>query len=128
MARSPTSRKMSLVEARQHVEALLRPNEPLKTGFPRVAALIRVTPRRIRQFWEGSAHRPRADEIDALRAARAAASERAITRELLDHAAFLETQAARLAVIDPDIHGPEIDRLRDLASRARRAASGEVTP
>lgn len=125
MAKSATSRKMSLVEAREHVHALLRPNEPLKTGFPRIAALIGAAPRRVRQFWEGSAARPRADELDALRAARARASERAITKELMDHAAFLDIQASRLAIIDPDIHGPEIDRLRRLARRARHIAGGE---
>lgn len=126
MAISAKSSPMSAaVEARRHIEAIVRPNEPLKAAFPRIASMLRIAPRRVRQLWADPSTRPRAEELDALRAARAAASERAITRELTEHAAFLETQAARLAIIDPDIHGPEIDRLRGLARRARNAAGGE---
>jgi hypothetical protein len=111
----------AIVEAKRHVEGLMRPGERLQQAFPRIARIVGVKPRRVKQFWQADA-KPRADELDALRAARVRASEAAIRAEVIDHAAILDAQAARLASIDPDFHGPEIARLRSLAGRARALA------
>jgi hypothetical protein len=126
MAISATRKIMSAcVESRRHIEGLLFPGERLKSAFPRIASLINVTPRRVRQLWAGDVKSPTADELDALRSVATRRAERALTEENLNHAATLERQASRLATIDPDFHRAEIARLRQLAQRARNLASGK---
>lgn len=114
----------AIPETRQHIELLIRPGERLKQAFPRIARMIGANPRRVRQLWSGEVTDPKARELDALRAARAKAAEIAITTESLRHASDLEIHASRLALLDPDVHGAEITRLRDLAGRARALAHG----
>lgn len=115
---------MSAVETRQHIHVLIRPGERLKQAFPRIARIIGVKPRRVRQLWSGEVADPRSREIDALRAATAKAAEHALTTESLAHAVTLESHAARLALLDPEFHRAEIDRLRDMARRVRHLACG----
>jgi hypothetical protein len=114
----------AIVEARRHIEGLMRPGEKLKAALPRIARTVGINPRRARSLWSGHAV-TRADELDALREASAKEAAHAIRTENLIHARTLEEHAARLAVVDPDFHREAIDELRDLARRARALAAGD---
>ncbi len=110
------------IQARAHIGALvqfLAPNAPLKSGIPRVAAFVGINARRAQALWSKQARAILAEEIHALEAARARISERIITKEISAHANTLEVHASRLASIDPELHGAEVARLRNLARRAR---------
>ena len=112
-----------LREARGHVAALIGPQPPgakLKAAWPRLARMLGTTERRVRAIWNGEARAIRADEMDTLR--QAVANQKAA--HVTDHAARLEAAAEALARIDPEFHGPEIDRLRHLACRMRGQTAG----
>lgn len=120
---NPGAQRMSaIVESRTHIQGLRRPGEPLKLALPRIARRARMSVRRLRSIWEATTTVIRAEELDALRAARAAEAERALTVEAMDHARALEEHAARLAIVDPEFHGEDIARLRALAARYRSKA------
>lgn len=108
--------------ARAHLGAIMNyraPGLPLKSAIPRVAAILKINARRVRALWSLEARRIEHDEMSALERELAAISERALTTEIHKHANQLEGYAARLAMADPDLHGPEVARLRNLARRAR---------
>lgn len=133
-ARSPKLNQSSAsdmtiaIQARAHVGAVLQfvaLQLPLKSALPRAAAFIGLNARRTRALWNKEARAVLADEIHALEAARARIAERIITREMHQHANTMELYAARLASVDPDGNRAEIDRLRNLARRARDFFAGE---
>lgn len=126
-ANQSSSAEMTVaLQARAHVGALVQfiaPQLPLKSAFPRVAALVGMNARRLRAFWNQQARQVLAEEIQALEAARARIAERIITREMHQHANTMELYAARLASADPDGNREEVDRLRRMAQRARDFAA-----
>lgn len=110
------------IQARAHIGAVLQfvaPHLPLKSALPRAAIFVGINARRARALWHKEARAVLADEIHALEAARARIAERIITKEMHQHANTMELYAARLASVDPDGNRSEVDRLRNLARRAR---------
>ena len=116
------------IEARASIGAIkefIAPSMPLKAALPRVAAYIGLNARRVRAIWHSEARSLLAEEFHAMQAARARIAERIITRDIHNHARQLESYAARLALVDADLHGAEVARLRGLAQRARDFLAGE---
>jgi hypothetical protein len=110
------------IQARAHVGAVVQfvaPHLPMKSALPRAALFVGINARRLRALWNREARAVLAEEIAKLEAARARIAERVITNEIHEHANRLEVHAARLASICPDSNRAEVDRLRDLARRAR---------
>jgi len=113
----------AIVEARSHLRALKPDYEPLKCALPRIARRLHISVRRLRSMWDGTATVVYAEELDAMRSARAAKAEQSLKTDTLAHALELESHAARLAQIDPDFYREEVARLRDVAGRARNAVN-----
>lgn len=110
------------IQARAHMGAIVQfvaPHLPLKSALPRAAIFVGINARRARALWNREARAVLAEEIQALEAARARIAERILTKEISEHANRLEVHASRLASIDPEFHGPEVSRLRQLARCAR---------
>lgn len=110
---------MSSVAYARSITRELAGSRPRKTWKFQLARDLGWTPRRVAAVHDGEARRIDADELEALRVAKARAAETALTTEIARHAATLELHAARLASVDPDLHRAEIARLRVLAHRAR---------
>lgn len=112
----------SLTEARGLVEAIIGnipPGRPLKAEFPRIARFVGLPERRLRAIWNKENRTISPDELTALRLALVSKSGTKAIHETLAHADRLDAAAHALASIDPEFHGAEIDRLRDMARRVR---------
>lgn len=112
-------------EARDHVASLVNqfPRDvPLKAALPAIARRVGMTARRVTAIWHREARAIHSAEMDALRAA----VSKEARNELLRTAGQLEAMAHRLAVVDPEMAGPQIDAMRDAARRARNLADGDI--
>lgn len=96
----------------------------LKTVWPSLASLTGISARRVKAIWYREARAILAEEIDRLRSAAARRRERDI-QSIFNDATRLEAMARSLEAIDADFHRAEIDRLRDVARRARAGVSAE---
>lgn len=74
---------------------------------------------RAKSVWYGEARRVDADEMEALK--RAARGPR---EELLDMARDAQRMADRIAAIDEEMGGPQVDAWRAIAEQMRRLADG----
>jgi hypothetical protein len=108
--------------ARAHLSAIMihvAPGLPLKSALPRVAAHLKFNARRVRALWNREARSILHEEIAAMERELARISERELTTGLQKHANRLEGYASQLAMVDSDVHGEEITRLRNVARWAR---------